>query len=394
MTRPALFVIALGALAPAAGAQDIWDDPGGVEFEWDAEAALVVAPFVEEPPLFLIRGEFGANYVLDNGVEIGARTAVEVRREHPARPDFTGFFPPEGAAGPQPPGAFSRFGRGERIDDAGTVAEIDVAYIYMEGGYGELRLGADEGVAMRFFEGGPALFSEAGLVNPELDPTGQLLARTEHDLTGPSGKLSYASPRILGLRAGISYTPETSLEDFDDDLADRLGTGVAPELKDAVEIALNLSRRLPQSGVRLRAGLAWSRADVNYTAAPGLYGAVETWSAGGSAVFGDITLGGSWLSSNNGIAARSGDYSAWSLSAAKAVGRFDFVAEYAEAEDKFAALTSDSWQAGIAWRPEPGWRLAAGWRDETLRTGLLPGESGASSRDGRRGIVLEITRSR
>jgi len=394
MPRSVLLLLALGAIAPIAGAQDIWDDPGGVETDWDIEAGLVAAPFADESVLYVLRGGVQVNYVLDNGVELGARAGLELLADHPSRPDFSGIFPPAGPAGAQPPGAFSRLARGKGGDISLPRLHLDGAYIYAEGGYGEVRLGADDGVATRFFEGGPALFAHAGLVNPVLDPTGRLIARTEPDLTGTYHKISYASPRILGLRLGASFTPDAELEGFDTDLADTLAGGAAPKLSDALEIALNVSRRLPQSGVRLRGALGWSRADVNYSLQPGLYDTVETWSAGGSAEFGSATLGGSWLSSNNGIAAGKGDYTAWSAGISKTLGTIDLIAEYSGAEDDFAALESKGWQAGLAWRPESGWRLAAGWRDETLTTRSLGPLPGPNIREGRSGIVLEITHSR
>lgn len=394
MHRPALISLALGSLAPAAFAQDIWDDPGGWETEWEAGATIMAAPGAPEALQYVVTGGFSANYVLDNGAEIGFSAGAEFLRDHPARPDFSGLLPPgPPGGGAQPPGAFSRLARGPAAEGSSPRFELDHAYIYIEGGYGELRLGSDDGIGVRFFEGGPALFTAAGLVNPDLDPTGRLIARTQNDPTGPAPKLSYASPRILGLRAGASYTPEASLESFEDALEDALPGGIVPELENAVELALNLSRRLPQSGLRLRAALSWSRADVAYSLQPGLYGAVETWSAGGSVEQGPWRAGASWLSSDNGIAAGSGDYTAWSLSTARNLGRFDLVAEYAEAEDDFARLESRAWQAGLAVTPEEGWRLAAGWRDERLTTAPLAPIASPAARESRRGIVVEITRS-
>ncbi len=387
-------LIALGAFAPVAGAQDIWDDPGGVEADWDLEAGVVAAPSADEAVLYVLRSGLQVNYVLDNGVEIGARGGLELIGDHPSRPDFSGIFPPSGPAGTQPPGAFSRVARGQGGDVSSPRLNLDSAYIYADGGYGELRLGADDGVATRFFEGGPALFAHAGLVNPVLDPTGRLIGRTEPDLTGSAAKLSYASPRILGLRAGASFTPKAELEGFDGDLADFLDGGTAPGLSDALEITLNVSRRLPQSGARLRGALGWSRAEVKYPVEPGVYNKVETSSAGGSAEFGSITLGGSWLSSNNGAATGNRDYMVWSAGASKTLGAFSLIAEYIEAEDDFAALESRGWQAGLAWTPEPGWRMAAGWRDETLTTRPLGPHTAPNPRESRSGVVLEITHAR
>jgi len=124
-------------------------------------------------------------------------------------------------------------------------------------------------------------------VNPTLDPYGGVIARTDHDLTGPSLKVSYATPRILGLRAGASFTPDANAGGLD---RDPVRDG-APDIENAAEFALNLSRRLPRSGVRLRAGAAYSQADAAQAALPGIYDTVKTWSAGGSVEFSALALG-------------------------------------------------------------------------------------------------------
>lgn len=392
MSRPGLFLLALAGLTPVAAAQDVWDDPGGIETSWSLEGALIVSPGSDESLLGLARAGLSVNYVVMNGAEIGAVGALEFQRDHPARDGFSGIFPPPAGAGAASGGAFSGLARGPAPEDRADRISLETAYIYIDGGYGEARIGADDGVAARFFEGGPALFAHAGLVNPALDPDGSLIARTDHDLTGPAIKLSYASPRILGLRAGASYTPEADRRGLDRDPVRAFAGAPRPEIENALEVALNVSRRLPQSGVRLRAGAAWSQADTQFAPQPGLYRKVETWSVGGSAEFSRLRLGASYLTSNNGVASGPGDYTAWSASASVPFGDFEAVAELAGAEDEFAGLESDSWQLGLAWRPEPGWRLAAGWRN--VDTGFLDGAPQAQDPAGRRkGIVIEITRS-
>ena len=380
------------ALAPAAAAQDVWDDPGGVETEASAELALVAAPGADEPLLGLGRARMGLNYVLMNGAEIGAVGGLELQRDHPARAGFSGVFPPSAGAGASSGGAFSGLARGGTPADQDLRISLETAYVYIDGGYGEARLGADDGVATRFFEGGPALFAHSGLVNPALDPTGVIIARTDHDLTGPAAKISYATPRILGLRGGVSYTPTADRRGVDRDTETAFPGASRPEIEDAFEVALNLSRRLPQSGVRLRAAAAYSQAEARLPTDPTLYGTVETWSAGASAEFSRLRVGGSYLESNNGVASGPGDYSAWGLSAAVPLGRFEAVAEVSGAEDEFAGLTSDSWQIGLVWNPSEDWRLASGWRE--VDTGYLnTGGQLPSAGGSRNGIVIEITRS-
>lgn len=385
------FAFALLITAPAA-AQDVWDDAGGIETAWTGEAAAVLSLDTEEPALFLLRGGYSANYVFSNGVETGFRGSAGMQLDHPGRAGFSGILgPPQPSFGPA--GAYSGLARGPAPEDVGARGAIETAYFYMEGGYGEARAGLDEGVAGRFFEGAPVLFRHAALVNPALDPAGRVLARTDHDLTGPSFKVSYATPRLLGLRAGVSYAPEADRRGLDRDPARALGGASGPAVEQATELALNLSRRLPRSGVRLRAAAAWSTADVSF-GTPGLYESVETWSAGGSAEFSSFALGASWLGSDNGFAGGGGDYSALSAAARLTLGQTDAGIEYARAEDQGISAESEAFGITFARQINSGLRLAGGWQSLDTRYTRNPAPLPPRLTDRSEGIVIEITLSR
>lgn len=381
--------LALAAVAAPATAQDVWDDPGGVETDASWEAAAVAATDADESLLYSLRGAFGANYFLENGAELGFRASGGFDRDNPARPAFAGVLGPDQLLA-APPGAFSGLARGPAPYDAGIRGRIETGYIYIDGGYGEVRAGLDDGVAARFFEGAPTLFRHAALVNPTLDPHGRVIARTDHDLTGPSLKVSYASPRILGLRAGASFTPVANSGGLDRDPA-RAGS---PDIENAAEVALNLSRRLPRSGVRLRAAAAWSQADLAQAALPGAYDTVETWSAGGSVEFSSLALGASWLDSSNGLAGPGGGYAALSTGLRMTFGKVDAGVEWVDAEDK--GIGADSEAIGLSLGRNFGdtVRIVGGWqRHDTRFTGnpllLVP-----ALREQKDGVVIEITLSR
>jgi hypothetical protein len=383
-------VLALAATGGAATAQDVWDDEGGIETEAGAEAAIVLAPDSDESVLYTLRGGFGANYVLQNGAEIGLRLSGGVDMDHPARPGFSGNI---GPADPtqSPAGAFIGLAHGPSALDAGPRGRLETGYIYIDGGYGEARLGLDDGVAARFFEGAPSLFRHSGLANPALDPSGQALARTDHDLTGPSFKVSYATPRILGVRAGVSVTPEASASGLD---RDPVGGPAHPDIENAVEAALSVTRRLPRSGVRLRAAAAYSEADASSAAAPAAFDKVETWSTGGSLEFSWGALGASYLSSNNGFALTGSDYSALSAALRMTFGDLDTGLEIANAEDEALGAESEAVGISLARAFGKNLRIAGGWRwlDTRYTGNALPAPP--SLRDRTDGIVIEITLSR
>ncbi len=383
--------IAVAAIAAPAAAQDVWDDPGGIETTATYEAAVVAATDAEESVLYTLRGTFEANFVLENGAEVGFRASGGLDRDHPARAGFSGVIGPgQPLAGPA--GAFSGLARGPAAGETGPRGRIDTGYIYIEGGYGELRAGLDDGVAARFFEGAPTLFRHAGLVNPALDPYGLVIARTDHDLTGPSAKVSYATPRILGARAGASWTPQADIGGLDRDLVRDLGAP-GPEIEHALEVALNVSRRLPRSGVRLRAGAAWSQADTTQAALPGVYDKVETWSAGASVEFSSLAFGASYLDSDNGFALGNGDYTALSAALRLTLGAIDAGLEIADVDDKGTGAESEA--VGVSLGRDFGDRLrvVGGWRRLDTRYTGNPFSLAPLIREQTDGIVIEITLS-
>lgn len=336
------FIIASGALSLSAGAQS----GAPVEAEFDMVAAAIITPLSDDDGAqteallaeFSVSGK--AEKVLENGVRIRGRMDVRAQRDHPARPGGTGGF----GSGMAPTGAFSGLSSGASIEDADTRVRLETAYLQVDGGYGELRIGKDQGVAARFHEGSANVLSYARLDSALLNPSGLSAVRTRHDLTGPSAKISYASPRILGLRAGLSYTPNAEADGLD--RRANYGTGgFAPEIENALELALNGTRRFRENDLRVDAALAWSTADVSERAGLIPYATVETLSAGTRIERGDWTFGGSWLSSDNGLP--DADYTAWSAGLSRAFSEMNVSLNYGEARDDGAQIETSSWQAGL-----------------------------------------------
>ena len=391
MWKPLTLLAILGAATSHAQAQDEWDV---WETKIDAEIAVAGSTAEGAPVTYL--GAFGlsTNRVLDSGLEIGAVGRVEVQRDYPGRAGFSGV--PDGGAGGGSEGwqgAFSALATGAEREHVGPRGQLEQAYVYAEGGYGEVRLGRDKGVAARFHEGAPSVFVKASTANPVLDPTGQAYVRTDHDLTGPALKLSYASPRILGVRAGASFTPTADVRGLDRDPARKVGGNPQVSVESASEVAVNVSRKLRESGVRLQAALAYSLADVSSAITPDIYGTVETWSAGASAEFDTLTIGASLLNSDNGVETGPGDYSAWTLGVTKQAFSLDFGVDYGKASDDLTGLETKSWSFGAAKELREGMRIAGGYRSQTVRyrrVGLVPLPPNRDSADG---IVLEITLS-
>lgn len=358
-----------------------------LETEVDVEAVAVFYPLSDQDAPVdaeTILGELSimgqTEKVLDNGVRLLAHGTLRVQGDNQTRPGAIGGFGDDLFA---PVGAFSGLSSAQPIPDSGSRARVELAYLQIDGGYGELRVGKDRGVADRFHEGSKSVLGHARLDSTFLDPTGLSTIRSRHKLTGPSAKISYASPRLLGVRAGMSFTPEANADGLDRRPA--AGTsGISPLTENAVEFALNANRRFRDSGIRMDLGLGWSNADVSATGLAAPYSSVESWSAGTRIEKDDWTFGTSWLSSDNGLP--NSDYSAWSAGLHREVYNTEFSAEYGQSTDDGAALDSSGWRIGAAREFGPSARLAIAWLRDEIETPLQTWES--------QGVVLEVTLSR
>ncbi len=360
------------------------DNP--TEITADAELVLVSSPYnvsdeIVEPEELLYELSVGAKAekVLDNGVRLRARSILRLQKDHPLRPGFTGGFSDQTLARV---GAFSGMSAQEPLPNDDLRGRLEVAYLQVDGGYGEARVGKDLGVAARFHEGAPSVLTHARLDSPLLDPSGLNGLKSRHDLTGPSAKLSYATPRLLGIRGGISYTPEANADGLDRRPAAGIGLA-APKTTNAVEVAVNTSHRIDLIDTRIEGSAAYSTADVEDQEGVFAYERVNTHSFGGRAEHGDWSLGGSWIQSNNGNP--NADYEAWSAGLGYEKFGVDWSLNYGSAEDQGASLDTTGWRFGASKEIFDWGKVALAYTDDQL-------DSLATERQNR-GIVVEITLS-
>ena len=254
------FLMFLTSLVFSASAEDL------VELETNAELTLILAvgdndSSVREPQNAMAEVAISttASKILQNGAEVSGHLAFRAQTDHPARPGFSGAIydcPPALAACPSIAGqgvrgAFSRIGSLGATDETGPRGSLELAYISVDGGWGEVGLGRDSGVGARFYEGGPTVFTLARDHDPILDPTGLVIARTRNDISSTAEKISYVTPRLLGVRAGISYTPDASVRRLDLNTDYSSAGIIEPELDDAVEVGLQGSRLLRKADLRV-----------------------------------------------------------------------------------------------------------------------------------------------
>lgn len=391
--RPGTFLLALlgvgaGVLMGTATAQQglVWQDWG---FEARGEAVVVFSPARDdavsvEAEIFLtdLKADLRAERVLENGAEIGLQLGGRVQLDHPQRSGFSGQL--GGGAlsdtSPAPRGAFTGLTAGGAAEDSGVRAAFETAFAYIDGGYGELLIGRDIGVARRFHEGAESVFRRHTAINPSLDTSGLASVLTRNDLSGPAAKVSYTTPRLLGVKLGASYAPRANIRGLDRDPGRRVAGVEEPRLENIAEAAINVSRRLREYDTRISGYGAFSRADVETGPWRLAAGTVEVWSAGGRIERDGLSFGADWLTTDNG----GGRYSAWSVSASAEKFGFDWSTSFGRSDDSLLETIGRGASFGVSKRYFQQIRIGIG-----VQTQILSPQQGTTQRS--TGPVIEMS---
>jgi hypothetical protein len=128
------------------------------------------------------------------------------------------------------------------------------AWLFVNGGFGELRLGDDDGAAEQLALGGFSVAVASGGIDSDYIGTFEV---TTIEGTGDATKVVYFPPEMAGLAAAISYTPVA--ESSGQDLA-RTDTGF---LKDVLEVGTEHAAEIGELDVLTGLTALWGRFDTD-----------------------------------------------------------------------------------------------------------------------------------
>ena len=288
---------------------------------------------------------------LEYGVALGGRAQYDAYRR-----GFGGRLPdcPAGTVGCSGTTAGLRghtsgfYSAGEDIAKDAQVA-IESAHLFLRSAYGDVTVGRDDGSAYLFSLGAPTLLA-VGASNSPVDYTGYDSVKTVNDASGFAEKVTYTSPRLLGdqiglgVQVGVSYAPKTDVCGVDYCNGRNIANLIQPDIEDVFEAGIALDRTFG-NGVRAELTGTYARGSEK----SGVLGLddLESYGAGLELEYGDWTLGGSYLQSNNGL--MDGDYTAYDAGLTWKPGALGFTLGYGHAEDDNVGLTSDQGTFGITY---------------------------------------------
>jgi predicted porin len=200
--------------------------------------------------------------------------------------------------------------------------QIDEHYVYFEGGFGRVVLGAENSAPYLMHYSAPSAVVGHGVDSPNFfhasrpsvtrltptpgDPNATTTFRNELasnstflNATGDANKLTYFTPRFSGFQLGLSYTP--SLQ------GGRGGSsGAYGNLSDnnegaqeqIVEVGLNYVNTFGAVNVAASAGYTGGSLEANNAA--GAFDDLEAWSLGANVGYAGFTFGGAYMTSNQG----------------------------------------------------------------------------------------------
>ena len=246
---------------------------------------------------------------LDNGIELGGVINARLDGQQPSSTFGGGRYTSLLIGGP----------RG--IAPLTSDAFLQGAYAYARGGFGQVIVGRDQGVARTLAVTSPTIFKSLNVNDWRTDLSGINDVHTVNDFTGHATKLSYLPPAnflggvVGGLQLGVSYSP--SLSNCGDRLcAPESSIVLSPDgtlltetssWEDAVEAALYYQTgfNVGRSSERLLLGVGASyvTADEDAQTALPIFDDYEAYSVGLNLAYRGITIGGSVKTTNAGLAA-------------------------------------------------------------------------------------------
>ena len=189
------------------------------------------------------------------------------------------------------------------LEAESIIDQIDETYLYFKGGFGEIRLGQDDGAmqAMGIYPASAGHSMYGVLFPSHTYVTGGSLVGEGAFGLGPdydAEKIAWYSPRVGGLTIGLSYTPDAGEATGRGTPVSGAGSSDIGEQSEVVGVGANWTGAF--AGGNVSAGGGYSRASLESPSPTADTDRTE-WIAGLSATKDGITVSGNYSVDNQGL---------------------------------------------------------------------------------------------
>ena len=257
------------------------------------------------------------------------------------------------------------FGVNVQLEGETCTDQIDESYIYIEGNFGRVSIGADDPASDLMAYSAPQPISGVGILSPDVtfitigNAVGTPDAATS--ISGDSEKITYFTPRLSGFQLGLSYTPDSCEEGAcGGTYAGFQSDATAAQQSEIIEIGANYSRKI--GGVNIAWSGGYGRGDLEVAAA----GSEDQtqWSLGMELGFGPLTFGAAYRNDDQGTSGSNTDRTDYGMGVTYAMGDWTFGAAFAHGEAEAGAGLgqdeTDGYQIGATYNMGPGIALTGG----------------------------------
>lgn len=250
----------------------------------------------------------------------------------------------------------------------GQPRDMDETYMWLEGGFGKLQLGAENGAAYLLHVDAPSF--GLGFDDRNFGPTAQTGGLARPNIAGDTPKGTYFTPRIAGFQAGVSYSPNIDHQDLSG-----YGFGVISvptgSVEDVYGLGLNFNHDF--GAMTLKASAAYEAGSI-----VGGGGDPETYAFGLNLGFGGFTVGGAYADYSDYNAASvvpGADGEVYSLGLSYKTGPWGLSGVYQKTDVEVNGATTtnsaDEYEVAAMYQVGPGIQFRGGviYADMDLSTG-------------------------
>jgi hypothetical protein len=218
--------------------------------------------------------------------------------------------------------------------DEGATGNVDEGNIYIFGDFGRIEMGDQDGAEDQMIYDAGGTQSGVGGIDGDVDRwfVNTSVATSFPDIadTSDNTKITYYTPRVSGVQAGVSFTPALNSTGLN------VANQNAGSFENHIGVGVNYTGMF--SGASVKIGAVYSHADADPVAGAVATDDISAFAIGTNIGFGGFTIGGSY--GNNGDSGGTDDSWFWDIGVGYGMGPWSVSAGYLKSQAKLDAAGS------------------------------------------------------